>query len=509
MEQSLRAAIGGHSVPRRNLLLGAAGTVGLAAAVSLGGGALTSVAPAMVRTATDFDWDTGNVLEEVLLPATAQPLEESIHGNDATIVIRLVMLLQTAWYEAIAPYHPTAVGVYFRPPRRPASEGATNRNKNIALLYASLRVLNSFLPDRTADWRGVLTSVGLDPDDNSTDLSTPTGIGNVAGTTMCNARYHDGMNELGDGNGRKYNRMPYADTTGYAPVNTAYELKNPARWQPKVKSPRRGIFTVQQFVTPQMKDTKPFTYTDVTQYRVKPPANSDPKKNWSGYKQQADEVLQASANLTEVQKCTIDVYDNKFIGLGISVGAAAKNFNLDLDGWVQLHFVTAIAAFDACIAVTYNKWYYDAVRPFSAIRYIYGDNPVTAWGGPGKGTVTDLPASQWESFLSLADHPEYPSISTSLCTAHAQAARRYLNSDALNFSFTWPKGSNTIEPGLVPSQDLTLTWATWTDLVRDCGLSRWWGGAHFISAVQTAWDFAGVFGDQAYDFCMAHINGTV
>ena len=40
------------------------------------------------------------------------------------------------------------------------------------------------------------------------------------------------MNQLGDEGGRQYNRRPYEDYTGYKPVNTAYKLSDPSRWQP-------------------------------------------------------------------------------------------------------------------------------------------------------------------------------------------------------------------------------------------------------------------------------------
>lgn len=64
-----------------------------------------------------------------------------------------------------APYHPTAVAVCSRLGRRPASERATNRNVNIAVFYASYRVLNSLYPAQAAEWREMLASVGLNPDD--------------------------------------------------------------------------------------------------------------------------------------------------------------------------------------------------------------------------------------------------------------------------------------------------------------------------------------------------------
>ena len=37
---------------------------------------------------------------------------------------------------------------------------------------------------------------------------------------------------------------------------------------------------------------------------------------------------------------------------------------------------------------------------------------LTAWGGPYNGTVNDIPASEWTSYLPVANHPEYPSAST-------------------------------------------------------------------------------------------------
>ncbi len=44
----------------------------------------------------------------------------------------------------------------------------------------------------------VLRSVGLDPNDRSTDLSTPVGIGNFAGARVVSHRSRDGINQLGD-----------------------------------------------------------------------------------------------------------------------------------------------------------------------------------------------------------------------------------------------------------------------------------------------------------------------
>ena len=165
--------------------------------------------------------------------------------------LRITTIITNAWFDGIAPYHSTAVGVYSRLGRRPPAESATNRNKNIALMYASYRVMNSLLPQHAADWRNMMASVGLDPDDAHTSGTDAIGIGNAAGNAVAAAREHDGMNQLGDEGRRLFNRRPYSDYLGYAPVNTAYELHDPSRWQPNIVTRGNGLFQVQQFVTPQ------------------------------------------------------------------------------------------------------------------------------------------------------------------------------------------------------------------------------------------------------------------
>ena len=220
---------------RRHLTTGALIAAGM---LSIGGLTPSAQAP-------PFNLDTGNAGIEVIIPAVIPALFQTTAPNDAPIILRHTTVITNAWFDAIAPYHPTAVGVYSRLGRRPPAEAATNRQKNIAMLYASYRVLNSMMPRFAANWRAMLASVGLDPDNASEDLATPAGIGNVAGARVARVRERDGMNQLGDEGGRQYNRRPYEDYTGYKPVNTAYRLSDPSRWQPLLNSPGNGTFTIQ------------------------------------------------------------------------------------------------------------------------------------------------------------------------------------------------------------------------------------------------------------------------
>lgn len=459
-----------------------------------------------------IDLDTSNAPVEVVITTAAPVIFSDISrtGMDATVVVRATTLITNSWFDATAPYHPTAFGIYSRLGRRPAIE-RTTRNINIASLYASYQVLNSILPKRNATWRAMLQSAGLDPDNTTEDITSPAGLGNRAGKAIVAFRERDGMNQLGDEGGVKYNRQPYADTTGYQPVNTPTDLRDPSRWQPRVTTDGSGIFRVQQFVTPQYARTRPYSYRSPEFFLLPRPDASNPRgrNGFEAYKAQVDEVLAASANLTERQKLNAELFNNKINSLGFSAVFAALSRGLSLIDFIHLDFLTNMAAFDVGIAVWKEKARWDAVRPTSAIRHVYGDRHITAWGGPGKGTVNDLPANQWKEYISVADHPEYPSGSAAFCSAHAQSARRFLGDDNLNWSVLIPKGDSVVEPGVTPAEDLVLgPWATWTEFENDCGISRLLGGVHFRAAIEEAYPLGRQIGNLAYEFLKRHIDGN-
>lgn len=455
-----------------------------------------------------LDLDTGNAAIEVVIPTVIPVALQDVSetAGDATLILRATTLITNAWFDATAPYHPTAVGVYSHLGRRPASESTTERNINIALTHASFRVLMALAPNREQVWRDMMTSIGLDPDNNSNDLTTPEGLGNVAAQGVLIGRINDGMNTLGFDDGRTFNPEPFSDYTDYRPVNDAHQLNDASRWQPDIQRKGLGLYKIQKFVTPQYALVEPYSYGDPADHFIPPPKNSNPHRRHR-YKEQADEVLEASASLTDEQKLKAEFFDNKFDSLGLSAVFAEPALGLSTLEWVHLDFLVNMAAHDAGITIWHWKREYDAVRPFSAIRFIYGDDDVTAWAGPGQGTAT-LPASEWKSYLEEADHPEYPSASSCFCAAHAQAARLYLGSDTLNYDVVRAAGSSRIEPGITPVAETTLSFPTWTDFEQQCGQSRVWAGVHFQSAVDESLKACGVFGDMAYDYVSSLIDGT-
>ncbi|MGW3656566.1 DUF6851 domain-containing protein [Streptomyces sp. NPDC005151] len=245
---------------RRSLLLGGVSTSALATLGHSGTAAAGLPTRSAAESAADFDLDSGNFIRDLI--AQFHPDKDVIAPMDVTVLHRFIHLSTTARFDATAPYHPNAVGVHSRLGRRPSSEASSNRNKNIAAVHANYQVIKGSEPGRESNFRDLMIAVGLNPDDESEDRTSPVGIGNLAGKAVVAAAKRDGMNQLGD-EGREFNGQPFEDYTGYRPVKTAFDLLRPG--QPLALAaeagapqppPRRGagdkgIFTVQQFVTPQ------------------------------------------------------------------------------------------------------------------------------------------------------------------------------------------------------------------------------------------------------------------
>ncbi len=159
----------------------------------------------------------------------------------------MLAVVQTCGYDAWAAYDAKAIGTQLGDTlRRPAAE-RTEANKAKAFSYGAYRALLDLFPqpDQQTNIRNLMVALGYDPDDASTDTTTPAGIGNVAAAAVLEFRHHDGSNQLGD-----LNPGPYTDYTGYTPVNTLDEINDPTRWQPLRVSDGQGGFVVQNFIAP-------------------------------------------------------------------------------------------------------------------------------------------------------------------------------------------------------------------------------------------------------------------
>ena len=450
-----------------------------------------------------FDLRNDNAMRDVALPYIVSWLRTDVSPglNDASVLFRYFTILFNAAFDAVAPYDETAVGVYSRLGRRPASASTSNYFPNIAVMYAVYHSMMEMAPHRTEQWRRMMWSVNLDPDFVTENLASAAGIGQVAARNVLDARRHDGFNHFGD----ETPGFPFMDTTGFVPVNTGLEVIDPSRWQPLLVRPgRSGVYVIQNFVTPQYSVTEPYADIDPREHRVGPPTDSD-YANLEAYRAQAEAVLELSATLTDERKMLVEFFDLK--ARDIILSPTTKDID-DTIEFVQLGFLLHMAQWDAGIVAWQEKLRYDAVRPITAIRYLYGDELVTAWGGPGRGTV-ELAASEWVSYVQNADHSDYPSGTTIFCSAYAQAFRRYSGSEEIeNFTTVLEEGSSVIEPEDTPAEDVTIEFQTWTEYEQTCGESRLWAGVHFRPSVDASLEIGGTFGDAAYDYWETLIDGT-
>ena len=131
--------------------------------------------------------------------AALQGVREAKLG--APVVARALAIVHTCMYDAWAAYDERAVGTQLAGAlRRPASE-RTLANKEQAISYAAYRALVGVLPvDTNSVYIPLMRQLGYDPNDNSTDIETPTGIGNVACAAVLEYRHHDKANQLAEMN---------------------------------------------------------------------------------------------------------------------------------------------------------------------------------------------------------------------------------------------------------------------------------------------------------------------
>jgi len=117
----------------------------------------------------------------------------------APMVSRALAIVHTCMYDVWAAYDDRAVGTQLAGVlRRPPSE-RTLANKDRAISYAAYRALMDLFPsDSDSVFKPLMKQLGYDPNDHSTDIETPTGIGNVACGAVLEFRHHDKSNQLGD-----------------------------------------------------------------------------------------------------------------------------------------------------------------------------------------------------------------------------------------------------------------------------------------------------------------------
>ncbi len=456
-------------------------------------------------------WD-----EQLLSTIRAYPKE-----TGPTITARALGVLHTATYNAWAAYDPVAKGTRTDGPAQQQANRNTLPNKEEAISYAAYRVLNDLFPAATFPSVGtyqtpdvLLQSFGYDPANTtpastSDTAATPAGVGNLAAKAVLDDRHNDGSNQL---NG-------YQDTTGYTAVNTWQTVTDPWRWQPMCVplvpygTTCNDPSKVQNPLTPQWGNVVPFSLTpSLYPYMVPGP----PTLPGGAYNPaDIDLELADSSNLDEPKKAKAEYWadgpKSEFPPGHTAVFAQAlsrkKAHTLDTDA--KMFFMVGNAMMDASIAAWWQKYRYDFVRPVTAIRERYKGQYITSWMGPNQGYGLVL-GEEWRPYQAVnvvtPPFPEYVSGHSTFTAAGASLLALFKGSDTFGASITIPAGSWKIETG--PTQDVTLSWATFSEASNEAGWSRRYGGIHFKAADEHGRALGRQVAQYVYSKAQTYIRGN-
>lgn len=414
---------------------------------------------------------------QMALTATANDTER--FKPRPTITSRYLGLIFVSIFDAWSTYDNKAIPVYLNETvRRPINE-RTLENKEIAISYAAFRAMSEYYYSDKELFVNFMKELGLDPENESLDASTPEGIGNLAAKAVIEARKGDGSNQYGQERGS--NGEPYFNYVGYEPINPVDKNVDPNRWQPKYFSDGKGGKFAPGCLTPFWDKVKPIALKSGDQFRPGPP----PMIGSEQLEKEVREVIEMQANLTDYQKALVEFMRDgpqsvQQAGHWLKFAQdVSRRDNHTLDQDVKMYFYNQVVAMDAFIASWDSKMYYDYARPYALVHQYYDEQKIKAWGGEGKGVI-EIDGKQWrpyspETFL-CPPFPSYVSGHSTISGACGEALKMWTESDLFGSEAELIAGAMTEPDNL--GETITLRFPTFTETAEMAGISRVLGGYH-------------------------------
>ncbi len=160
-----------------------------------------------------------------------------------------------------------------------------------------------------------------------------------------------------------------------------------------------------------------------------------------------------------------------------------------------MFFALGNSLFDAGVTTWEAKRFYDYTRPGRAVRELGRQGLIGEFsaeqGGfvidafqPFQGTETIL-ATDFLTYQTPAQDPappfaEFTSGHSAFSAAGAEILKQFTGSDAFGGFITAEPGSSRFEPGFTPQNPVTLAWETFSEAADEAGISRQYGGIHFV-----------------------------
>lgn len=393
------------------------------------------------------------------------------------IAARALAITHTCIFDAWSSYDDSAIGTQKGGMLRRPKVERTVANKEKALSFAAYRALVDLFPSqRSTLLDPIMSELGFNPSDTSTDTATPSGIGNVTCQAVLEFRHSDGSNQTGD-----LYPGAYSDYTGFTPANTSQTLRDRNRWQPLLVNG-----APQKWLLPQWPMVRPFSLASGAQLRRLALSEGPFVYPTAAYWRQAFDVLALSAQLGDTEKVIAEYWAD---GAGtitppghwcMFAQEISHRDDHSLDQDVKLFFILGNALMDAGIAAWDVKRYTDSIRPVTVIRALMGNQQIRAWAGPGLG-VRLITCKDFRSYLPTPPFGSFVSGHSAFSAAAAEILKRFSGSDVFGSSFVAEPGSSLIEVGLTPSSPVTLSWSTFSAASEQAGMSRRFGGIHFES----------------------------
>ena len=390
-------------------------------------------------------------------------------------VARALAITHTCMFDAWAAYDAKAIGTRLGSGLRTPKLQHTQANQEKAISFAAYTCLVDLFPSQKMRFNKMMADLGYNPKASATSKADPVAIGRTAAAAVLKFRHNDGSNQLGN-----LHKGAYSDYTGYKPVNTPSKIVDPDRWQPLLVDGK-----VQQFITPHWGRVKPYAMTSGRQFRSLMARPATYKKDPRRYREQVDQIIEYTANLTDEKKAIAEYWaDGPKSELPPGHWTLFASFVSDRDKHtlaqdVKMFFALTNAVFDGGISSWDGKRFFDCVRPITAIHFLYAGKFIPSWNGVVDG-------ANWQPYqvssFPTPPFPEYGSGHSIFSAAAAETLRLFTGSDYFGHSAIIPGGSSKVEPGVVPAQDVRLYWGTFSDAAAEAGISRRYGGIHFIAA---------------------------
>jgi hypothetical protein len=186
---------------------------------------------------------------------------------------------------------------------------------------------------------------------------------------------------------------------------------------------------------------------------------------------------------SDEQKMAVEFFDSKFTSLlPLQIGWSLRSGMTEFEFW-HYDMTLVNGMYDATMLVWRDKVLWDRVRPTTVVHGIKGQEETMTFAGPGEGSNM-VKGVDWQPYIRTMPHAEYPSGSSCICTAYAEALELLTGSDDIDMPLeqVFAPGSSRLEPGITPTSEVKLTFEKWSEVAAECGGSRLYGGMEMLYA---------------------------